>query len=307
MKNLRCLLLSLLLFSCNDEDMYSYSNPDNTIAIFIVQEGQLQMASSDTNIDISTLKLEAAPWVKSSDIDLYDWSSHSFYLNTKKEKAKYSGRHFVVVSGDERLFTGVFFPLVLSSIPLMPSIQPEDELFSPGDAVQFGLLGHRFTGEINNLDNFKKALVSSGILHSGIKVELKNIQKKNSFTIAYTFEITNLDTETLYLLDPDKMGDSRFHYVTNGVNFVQNNTYYFPQNTHHTSFETVPDSWYFKLRPSQKMERTVELSGFSTLPTGAVKCWFSFPGSIIKSGEWKKPDGRIWLGDYFVEKELELR
>jgi hypothetical protein len=276
------------------------------MAIFIVKEGQLQMASSDTSIDINTLRLEPTPWVKSSEIELYDWSSHSFYLNTKKEKSKYSGHHFVVVSGDERLFVGVFFPLYMSSFPQMPSILPMDDFFVPGDIIQFGQLGHRFTGGINKLDNFKKALVSSGILHNGIKVEIQKLQKRNNSTVAYTFEVTNLDTETLYLLDPDKMGESRFHYVTNGVSFVQNNTYYFHENTQHTSFKTVPDNWYFRLPPGQKMERTVELTGFSTLPTGTVKCWFSFPGSIIKSGEWKKPDGRIWLGDYFVEKEMEL-
>jgi len=264
------------------------------------------MAGSDTSIDINTLNLEPNPWVKSSDIELYDWSSHSFYLNTQKEKAKYSGRHFVVFSGDERLFLGVFFPLYMSSFPQIPSILPMDEFFSPGDVIQFGQLGHRFTGEMNNLDIFKKALISSGLLHNGIKLELLNLQKKNNSTVAYTFEVTNLDTETLYLLDPDKMGDSRFHYVTNGVNFVKNNSYYFPENSQHTSFETVPDNWYFKLRPGQKMLRTVELTGFSSLPTGVVKCWFSFPGSIIKSGEWKKGDGRIWLGDYYIEKELEL-
>lgn len=307
MKNLLCLLLSILLFSCNDGNMLPRSATDNNMAIYIVKEGQLQMSSSDTNINIHTFKLEPTPWVKSSEIELYDWSSHSFYLNTNKERAKYSGRHFVVVSGEERLFIGVFFPMYMSSFPLMPSILPLDDFFGPGDVIQFGQLGHRFTGGINNNDNFKKALISTGMLHNGISVEIQKLIKKNSTTIAYTFEVTNLDNETLYLLDPDKMGGSRFHYVTNGVSFVQNNTYYFPENTQHTSFETVPDSWYIKLRPGQKMERTVELSGFSTLPIGTVKCWFSFPGSIIKSGEWKKPDGRIGLGDRFIEKVIELK
>jgi len=284
---------------------HTYSS--NNLAIYIVKEGQLQTVGSDANIDINKLKLEPTAWVKSSEIELYDWSSHTFYLNTKKGKGIYSGRHFVVVSGNERLFVGVFFPMYLSSFPQIPSILSEDEQFSPGDVIQFGQLGHQFTGELNNLDIFKNALISSGLLHNGIQVELTKVQKKNNTTLAYTFEVTNLDTETLYVIDSDKMGDSRFHYVTNGVNFVQNNTYYFPENIQNTSFETVPDSWYFKLYPSQKMTRTVELSGFSSLPSGNVKCWFSFPGSMIKAGEWKKKDGRIWLGDYFVEKEMEFK
>ncbi len=303
MKIVYFVLAVFLFFSCG-EDINYRNYLDSNINIYLVKSGEI--TGYDSNVDLNSLKLESNAWVKSSEIDLYDWSSHTFYLNTKKEKGKYSGRHFVVVSGDERLFLGVFFPMYMSSFPQIPSILPMDEPFSPGDIIKFRQLGHQFTGDINKFDNFKKALISSGLLHNGIKVELRKVQKKNSTTIAYTYEVTNLDTETLYLLDPDKMGDSRFHYVTIGANFVQNNTCYFPQNIEHTSFETVHDRWYFKLKPGQKMMRTVELSDFSTLPSGTVKCWFSFPGSVIKSGEWKKPGGRIWLGDYFIEKELEL-
>jgi len=43
-----------------------------------------------------------------------------------------------------------------------------------------------------------------------------------------------------------------------------------------------------------------------SIPSGKVKCSFSFPGSNMKSGEWKKSDGRVWIGDYYVEKELEI-
>lgn len=307
MKNLLSFLILFSFFSCNDNDLTPNTSFDNKMAIYIVKEGQLQMTGSETNIDLNSLNLDSSPWLKSSDIELYDWSSHTFYLNTNKEKGKYSGRHFVVASGDERLFLGVFFPIYMSSIPQIPSIMAMDDFITPNDIIQFGQLGHKFTGEINKTDNFKQALDSSGILHNGIEVELVNLKKKNNTTVDYTFKVTNLDSETLYLLDPDKMGNSRFHYVTNGVNFVQNETYYFPENIQHTSFETVPESWYIKLRPGQNMVRTVELSGFSNLSEGTVKCWFSFPGSIIKAGEWKKRDGRIWMGNYFVEKEIELR
>jgi hypothetical protein len=74
----------------------------------------------------------------------------------------------------------------------------------------------------------------------------------------------------------------------------------------HTAFDQVQDNWYFKLQPGEKMTRNVELSNFPSLPSGKVKCSFSFPGSNMKSGEWKKSGGRIWIGDYYVEKELEI-
>lgn len=304
MKTIFYLFIILTLTSClGDIDSYR-NNSQGEIKIYIVKEGQLSVHDSDA--DLKTLNLESNPWVKSSEIVLYDWSSHTFFLKTEKEKAKYSGRHFVVVSGDERLFMGVFFPMYMSSFPQMPSIIPEDGIFYPNNVIHFGQLGHQFTGNLDGLTEFKKALISADLLREGIKVELTRVKKKNQTTIEYTFQVTNIDKENIYVLDPDKMGASRFHYVTNGTWFSKDNTYYFPNQVNYSAFEKVQDSWYFKLQPGAKMTRTVGLSDFPSVPSGKVKCSFSFPGSNMKSGEWKKSDGRIWIGDYYVEKELEM-
>jgi hypothetical protein len=304
MKTFFYLVFILLFTSCigDIENYRNYSQSD--INIYIVKEGQLLIHDSD--VDLNSLKLESTPWVKSTEIDLYDWSSHTFYLNKEKEKAKYSGRHFVVVSGDERLFIGVFFPMEMSSFPQMPSISPEDAIFYPKNVVHFGQLGHQFTGNLEEQKEFKKALISSDLLREGIKVELTRVKKKNQTTIDYTFQVTNIDRENIYVLDPDKMGASRFHYVTNGTWLSKDNTYYFPNQVNHTAFDKVQDSWYCKLKPGEKMTRNVELSNFPSLPSGKVKCSFSFPGSNMKSGDWRKSGGRIWIGDYYVEKELEI-
>lgn len=297
--------LFILLFTSCLGDVENYrSNSQADVNIFLVKESQLSIQES--NVDLNSIELESTPWVKSTEIEFYDWSSHTFYLNTEKEKAKYSGRHFVVVSGDERLFLGVFFPMYMSSFPQMPSISPEDAIFYPKNIIHFGQLGHQFTGNLEEQNDFKKALISSDLLREGIKVELTSVKKKNQTTIEYTFQVTNIEKENIYVLDPDKMGASRFHYVTNGTWLSKDNTYYFPNPVNHTAFDKVQDSWYFKLRPGSTMTRNVELSNFPLLPSGKVKCSFSFPGSNMKSGSWKKTDGRIWIGDYYVEKELEL-
>ncbi len=297
-------LFILLFTSCLGDVENFRSNSQSDINIFLVKEGQLSI--NDFDADLNSLKLESTPWVKATEIDFYDWSSHTFFLKTEKEKAKYSGRHFVVVSGDERLFIGVFFPMYMSSFPQMPSISPEDAIFYPKDVIHFGQLGHRFTGNLEEQNEFKKALISSDLLREGIKVELTRVKKKNQTTIEYTFQVTNIDIENIYLFDPDKMGASRFHYVTNGTWLSKDNTYYFPNQVNHTAFDKVQDSWYYKLKPGEKMIRNVELSNFPSIPSGKVKCSFSFPGSNMKSGDWKKSDGRIWIGDYYVEKELEI-
>ncbi|HSO85311.1 MAG TPA: hypothetical protein VLQ91_02080 [Draconibacterium sp.] len=304
MKTISYLFVLVFFTSCLGDIEYYRNYSQSDINIYLVKEGQITIHESD--VDLNSLELERNPWLKNNEIEFYDWSSHTFYLNTEKEKKKYSGRHFVVVSGDERLFIGVFFPMYMSSFPQMPSISPEDGLFYPKNVIHFGQLGYQFTGNIEEQNEFRKALIASDLLREGIKVELTHVKKKNQTTIEYTFQVTNIDKENIYVLDPDKMGASRFHYLTNGVWLSKDNTSYFPNQVNYSAFDKVPDIWYFKLHPGEKMTRTVELSNFASLPSGKVKCSFSFPGSNMKSGEWKKSDGRIWIGDYYAEKELML-
>jgi hypothetical protein len=302
MKYLFIAFIAVLLFSCNDADTIYRRNGTGKINIYIVKEGQLQI--HDNDFDLNKLELEKEPWVKNSDIELYDWSSHTFYLNKTVEKAKYSGRHFVVVSGDERLFAGVFFPMHLSSLPQLPAITPDDGNFFPHDVIQFGQFGHYYPSDEMQSDKFKTALIDAGLLSNGIKVDLTQVKKTSPNSVSYTFEVTNLDVNTLYIADPDKMGVSRFHYITNGVWFFTGNTYCFSNLTDHTPFETFSNSWFYQLQPGQRITRTVEQNGFSCVLSGKINCRFSFPGATIKTGDWKKIDGRVWLGDFFVEKEL---
>ena len=305
MKYLSLLFTILLFVSCSESDPSFRKTGTGEISIYIVKEGQLQL--SDKDFDLDKLELEAEPWVKNTDIDLYDWSSHTFFLNKPVEKEKYSGRHFVVIANDERLFAGVFFPMHLSSLPQLPAITPENDYFFPGDVIQFSQFGYQLPNEQIKSDDFKEALIDAGLLSNGIKVELTQVKKKNQNSIEYTFEVTNLDSKTLYIPDPDKMGVPRFHYITNGVWFFSGGTYCYSNLSEHTAFETFSGSWFCKLQPGQKMTRTIEQSGFSCDLSGKVKCCFSFPGAIIKTGEWKKPDGRVWQGSYFTEEELIVK
>ena len=305
MKYIFIAFIAFLLFSCGDAEILNQRNGAGEINIYIVKEGQLEI--HDKDFDLDKLKLEAEPWVKNSDIELYDWSSHTFFLNKPVEKEKYSGRHFVVVSGDKRLFAGVFFPIYMSSFPQLPAITPSDDYFFPRDIIQFSQFGYQFPNEQIKSDDFKEALIDAGLLSNGIKVDLTQVKKKGQNSIEYTFEVTNLDSKTLYIPDPEKMGVSRFHYITNGVWFFTGDTYCYSNLSEHTAFETFSDSWFYKLKPGQKMTRTVEQNGFSCSLSGKVKCSFSFPGTTMKIGEWKKNDGRVWHGDFFVEKELVIQ
>jgi hypothetical protein len=304
MKNILWLFFILLLIGCNEEDT-GLRGGNTEIEIYLVKEGQLEIHSSE--IDLASLELENTPWVKNSDIELYDWSAHAFFLNCEKKKGKYEGRHFVVTSGQDRLFAGVFFPMYMSSIPQIPAIIPEDGFFTPKNVVEFRHFGYYFPGEMEEQKDFKAALFSAGLLREGIEVDLLSARKEDANTVEYSFEITNLDIENIYVADPDKMGSSRFYYITNGISFNQGNSYFNAENFNSSPFDEFQTDWYYKLKPGESIIRELSLTGFDSLPVGKVTARFSFPGSNFYSDDWKKKDGRIWMGDFRVEKEMSLQ
>ncbi|MDB4584493.1 hypothetical protein N9164_15185, partial [Draconibacterium sp.] len=84
--------------------------------------------------------------------------------------------------------------------------------------------------------------------------------------------------------------------------------YFNATNFDATLSDEIKSTWYYKLAPGKSMTRAISLSGYDSLPTGEVSASFHFPGSYnLKEGEWKKSDGRIWIGIFRVEKELNLR
>jgi hypothetical protein len=196
----------------------------------------------------------------------------------------------------------------MSSIPQIPSILPEDGYFNPKDVIQFGQFGYYRSGDLDENTAFKNELISSGLFRAGIDVQLNEVKKVNPASLEYSFTVTNNDEETLYLLDPQKMGDSRFHYFTNGVSLVQNESYFWPNSLDATRSEKINTNWYVKLSPGKSITRKVRLDGFSKLPTGKVEVTFHFPGAnLTKTRSWKKPDGRVWLGAIYSRAELNLR
>ncbi|MEZ5103570.1 MAG: hypothetical protein R2757_03670 [Draconibacterium sp.] len=305
MKYLTSLILILLLASCSDENIGDYRNNNNKFNIYLVKQSSEYMYRE--KVDSDSLQLEKIPWVKSSDIEFYDWSAHTFYLNKEVAKSEYSARNFVVASGDKRLFTGVFWPMYMSSFPTLPSVMPEDDLFSPKDVIRFNSFGWNFPGDLETNSEFKNELIQAGLFREGISVDILKLKKISSTALEYTFRATNLDIQKIYILDPNKMGAARFHYYTNGISLQQNDNYFWPNNFETTSSEKISENWYYKLKPGESIIRTVKMSGYTNLPSGNVKVTFQFPGAYyLKSKEWKKPDGRIWIGSKFCEGNIQM-
>ena len=306
MKHFILAAIIFLLASCSDDNPEDYRNTKNEFNIYLVKPVNENMYREE--VDLESLDLEKSPWVKSYDIEFYDWSAHTFYLDREVEKEELSTRNFVVASGNNRLFMGVFWPMYMSSFPMIPSIMPEDDWWSPKDVIRFNSFGWNYMDGLNENEEFKSELLKADLLREGISVDITRLKRKSPAILEYTFQVTNLDIENIYVLDPYKMGTDRFHYYTNGVSIEQNENYYWAQDFETTASDKISSDWYVKLLPGNSISRTIILEGYQSLPTGQVKAFFSFPGAYhLKAKEWKKPDGRIWIGDFRVEKEMTLQ
>ncbi len=79
-----CLLL--LFIGCQSEDNLINPAEDSTFGIYLLKDRTLSIGQIQ-NKNIDELELESKPWLASTDIDFYDYSSHCIYL--KKDKSEF--------------------------------------------------------------------------------------------------------------------------------------------------------------------------------------------------------------------------
>ena len=302
MKKLLAFIFVIFLCSCSDE-FSDYTNYGEGINIYLVKDGQIER--TETDVVIETLELEKVPWIRNSEIEFYDWSSHMFYLKNEKKREEFGGRYFLVKEDDNPLFLGYFMFPYSSSLSYYPSVVAWDNYFYTDYIIELGGFGGFYKDTMNTNIEFKNALKKEGFFREGIIVELLSVVKKNSTTVEYTFEVSNLDSESILVLDPDKIESKYFHYYTNGVSFTQGNVHY-SSDFKSESYGGIPEDWFIIIKPGESIVRSKDLNGFSELPVGSVQCRFSFPGHHPKNTNWKNGNARYWLGDYWVTKVLNI-
>ncbi len=121
--------------------------------------------------------------------------------------------------------------------------------------------------------------------------------------MSYSFTITNESDNPQYVPDPDKMGNSLFHYYTNGLLLTaaddSHKSYWASEKivTGPESIETWDISWFTKLDSHESLKRTIQLAGYPFIPDGTYECHFMYSGpSMISRDDRISSDGRIWLG-----------
>ncbi len=316
MKNIFVFLAVILLFGCNDS--INELTDDSTFGFYRLKDHSLTI-SKIKDIDINQLELEETPWLKASDISFYDCSSHCIYLNKsksdvfiKEDTFSMNDQPFVVVAMNRRCYTGSFHSGASSLAPTKPYIDEIGIQFYPEDVLHISR-GWSDNADARNSSFVKYDLTSKNKLHEGLLLQLldvKILSNSDTATVQYTYSLINKDTDDLYVLDPDRMGSSLFHYFTNGIDFTGNGHIYYSEykkTEQPEPFDSWASEWFTKIKSGSAIKRTVTLKGYPHITEGTYVCSFGFsaPPRIDKSSR-TLPDGRYWLGELDSENEINI-
>ena len=208
---------------------------------------------------------------------------------------------FVVKSNNKRCYIGSFHSGAMSLAPQRPYIDELSIMFFPSDILYINA-GWGTVDERKNAD-IEKTLKYLNKLRYGISVKIKDIQvidNSDTASVRYTYELFNHDRDNLYVLDPDRMGSNLFHYFTNGIDFRNDNGYFYSEYKtveQPEPFDSWQSSWFSEIKAGEKIERTVFLKGYKHIQAGRYDCSFIFsnPTKIEKNDRHIK-NGRIWIG-----------
>jgi hypothetical protein len=291
---------------------------------FYLLEDEKMSFEKARDLPLNELKLQAAPWIASDNIDRYDWSCHFVYLKQpvdipNEKGAKYvnlHGKPFVVVAQGTRCYLGALWSMVSSYLP-------------PGSVAKVDVWGEKIERFQINLFSFlpksetqkemrdnpvlKETLRLNGQLHAGLECKLDKVEAERNdrdFSLVYTYTIFNKDQDGLYVLDPEKFHPAIFHDFNNGlaIQNMDNEEYIRWPNprTGEPAHVLNPElSWYTLLHKGESMTRTVAMKLTPRLPpeSGKYKFIFTYVGygygflhDNIRSGN----NNQLLLKDYKI-------
>lgn len=275
--------------------------------------------SLTNNPDDYLFKADNGLEYKYSDFELYDSSTHIFYLKTNHPEFKNeNSSSFSILAHGEEIYKGVFWPMYSSSLPSVPYISSFSSLI-PDYTIRI---------EHMTIDNKPKdprndpriisALKDHNLFHSGLSVSLNSIIIGTQLTFKFT--VTNQDESDLLILDLDKTGPNLFHYFTNGLS-LRKLTYEEVFSSQIAPMTPSPwnswsTSWLSKLKAGDSRQFTINYSQFtinysinSPINPGDYRASFEFPGLThgVTKDQLFQDNIRIWIGDIFVNKKITIQ
>jgi len=249
-----------------------------------------------------------------SDIAYYDFSTHIVYLT---ENNRLEG-DFDKLNGARILVDGAeIYPLKIhesysSSSPVGPHInRPIDNFGDFAFRISFSNYPSGPGNGINDLRNDSRiiaVLKRHKKYRAGLSVETESITRQGN-EVRLRIKLRNLDNQSYYHLDPNKMGEGLFHYFTNGLVFYdpqvpgyQSNKIQHKQPVSHSHWSL---EWMSVIGGNEL--KTFEFTyPFESVPIGRdLRFSFNFPSperSITQRSDLIQGNRRIWLGTVGMEK-----
>ena len=288
------------------------------VIIFLVLT--LGCEKNDNNIDTKikdgfSLIINDSITYNSNSIDFYDFSTHLIYLKAGN-KFTYSNRGtFSILVDNEDIYTGQMFPMYSSYFPTGSFIQCAPNFYNdyiiPIGFNQIIDTAGNTIDDPRNDSRIIEALKKYNQYKQGLSSDIISVQKLSDNKIKITFELTNLDSEDLQFLDPDKMGLGLFHYFTNGliIKDTQNNFYTHKLTTEKPEpWDSWTTDWLTVINGNETKTISLIYNNFDILPSGEYTASFSYPGLShqIEKEELQQNNGRIWLGQLNNTKIIDI-
>lgn len=252
-----------------------------------------------------------------NDIEYYDLSTHFIYLkgNNSFLDEKLHTDSFQVYANGEKIYTGNFFPMYLSSFPLghfisTPVIFYENYVVPIGFRQNIDRSGKVLT-DLRDDPRILQSLQSYNQLHVGLKCEIRSVQFNSGGKVSLELELINNDSFNYYYLDPEKMGLGLFHYYTNGLSlwsptlkksFVNHVGHIQPEPNDSWSM-----NWLSLIRSHEKKTIWIHYTNFDPISAGEYRLYFRFPGlSHVEKGDLVQRNGRIWLGELDLSQDFQI-
>lgn len=250
----------------------------------------------------------------SSHIDFYDLSAHLIYLKEGYRFSFTDGGTFSILIDNAVIYSGQMHPMYSSHFPVGPYIPCAPTLFNDY-VIPIGFNHYADNEGDPNVDpredtRIIEALKISNQCKEGLSSEILSISRLVD-RVEISMRLTNMDSENLLILDPNKMGIELFHYFTNGLIVYQASNSSYTHNL--TSEKPVPwdqwkSEWFSVIGAYESKTVTLVYSDFDVFPSGSYTVWFNYPGLSyqVDQQDLQQPNGRIWLGQLHSTKVVNL-
>ncbi len=283
---------------------------------------------------LDQLSLQSEPWISSEDIVMYDVSGSCLYLKRDFERPvkqiDIRGTPFVITADGQPCRLGAFWTFGSSfSTPENASVIHTPVGSDCKDLLSIELLSSQWNGNAGEDETDRlitDALKREGKLHSGITCSLDDVEvisNKEHSRVRYTYTLKNVDSDDLYVLDPEKMHLDDFHSLQNGIVVIYGaDDHHYPvyqpddkKYVRSVPWNQISPDWFVLLRSGQSMTRTVELANvYPSIKAGRYECLFGFgspefshgaTGAVTKEQRLRK-DGRIWIGQLHLKSFINI-